>query len=109
MMTEDSWKRLYQSYMLDMNIEYGFGGNLNKHANNVKIPMVIKTFTPHELRHTFCTIMFEAGIDALTAKEQMGHADIQTTLSIYTHLSTQHKESQVNKLDEFLKNEERCV
>ena len=102
MMTDDSWKRLYQSYMLDMNIEYGFGGNVNKHANNIKIPMVIDTFTPHELRHTFCTIMFEAGIDAMTAKEQMGHSDIQTTLSIYTHLSAQHKENQVNKLDAFL-------
>lgn len=102
MMTEDSWKRLYQSYMLDMNIEYGFGGSINKHANNVDVPMVINTFTPHELRHTFCTIMFEAGIDALTAKEQLGHSDIKTTLSIYTHLSAQHKETQVNKLDVFL-------
>ena len=78
MMTDDSWKRLYQSYMLDMNIKYGFNGAINKHANNVEIPMIINTFTPHELRHTFCTLMFEAGIDALTAKEQMGHADIQT-------------------------------
>jgi len=102
MMTEDSWKRLYQSYMLDMNIEYGFGGSINKYANNVDVPMVISTFTPHELRHTFCTIMFEAGIDALTAKEQLGHSDIKTTLSIYTHLSAQHKETQVNKLDAFL-------
>jgi integrase len=102
MMTEDSWKRLYQSYMLDLNIHYGFGDTVNKHVNNIEIPMIINTFTPHELRHTFCTIMFEAGIDALTAKEQMGHADIQTTLSIYTHLSAQHKELQTNKLDEFL-------
>jgi integrase len=46
--------------------------------------------------------MFEAGIDALTAKEQLGHSDIKTTLSIYTHLSAQHKEKQVNKLDVFL-------
>jgi len=102
MMTEDSWKRLYQSYMLDMNIEYEFGGSINKHACNVNVPMVIDTFTPHELRHTFCTIMFEAGIDALTAKEQLGHSDIKTTLSIYTHLSAQHKATQVNKLDAFL-------
>jgi integrase len=104
MMTEDSWKRLYQSYMLDMNIEYEFGGSINKFANNINVPMLITPFTPHELRHTFCTIMFEADIDALTCKEQMGHADIQTTLSIYTHLSAQHKESEVNKLDDFLKN-----
>ena len=105
MMTDDSWKRLYQSYMLDMNIEYGFGGSLNKHKNNIKIPMVIDTFTPHELRHTFCTIMFESGIDATTAQEQMGHSDIQTTLSIYTHLSSKHKEKQINKMDAFLANE----
>ena len=102
MMTEDSWKRLYQSYMHDMNIQYGFGGqDVSKYAP-IKIPMVINEFTPHELRHTFCTIMYEAGIDAMTAKEQMGHSDIKTTLSIYTHLSQQHKEIQVNKLDAFL-------
>ena len=102
MMTEDSWKRLYQSYMTDLNIQYGFGGQDVSKFSPIKLPMVINTFTPHELRHTFCTIMFEAGIDAMTAKEQMGHSDIQTTLSIYTHLSQQHKEKQVNKLDAFL-------
>lgn len=101
MMTEDSWKRLYNTYMLDMNIHYGFNDTVSKFSMH-KAPMVIKTFTPHELRHTFCTIMFEAGIDALTAKEQLGHSDIKTTLSIYTHLSQQHKEAQVNKLDAFL-------
>ena len=105
MMTDDSWKRLYQSYMTDMNIEYGLGGSVNKHANNVAIPMLIQTFTPHELRHTFCTIMFESGIDATTAQEQMGHSDIQTTLSIYTHLSSKHREKQINKMDAFLANE----
>ena len=102
MMTDDSWKRLYQSYMFDMNLKYGFNGEAPSKFSPTKIPMLIPTFTPHELRHTFCTIMFEAGLDALTAKEQMGHSDIQTTLSIYTHLSAQHKELQVNKLDAFL-------
>ena len=103
MMTEDSWRRLYESYMLDLNVEYAYGGSINKFANNSNIRMIIPTFTPHELRHTFCTTLFEAGVDALTAKDQMGHADIQTTLSIYTHLSSQHKEIQANKLDDFYK------
>jgi integrase len=103
MMTEDSWKRLYQSYMHDMNIEYGYNGDApNKYAP-IKIPMMITPFTPHELRHTFCTIMYEAGIDALTAMEQLGHSDIKTTLSIYTHLSTKQKENDIQKLDKFLK------
>lgn len=102
MMTEDSWRRLYQSYMHDMNIKYGYKEAPNKFSP-IKIPMLIAPFTPHELRHTFCTIMYEAGIDALTAKEQLGHSDIKTTLSIYTHLSSQHKENDIKKLDEFFK------
>jgi integrase len=102
MMTDDSWRRLYDSYMHDLNIEYGFNGDAPSKYSPTKIPMRITPFTPHELRHTFCTIMYEAGIDALTAKEQLGHADIKTTLSIYTHLSSQHKENDVKKLDAFL-------
>ena len=104
MMTDDSWRRMYDSYMTDLNIKYGFGG-VDKAPNKfapTKMPMLITPFTPHELRHTFCTIMYEAGLDALTAMEQMGHADIQTTLSIYTHLSNQHKENDIKKLDTFL-------
>ena len=101
MMTDESWKRVYQSYMIDMNLRYGFNGSPPNKYDPRKAPMMIKPFTPHELRHTFCTIMYEAGIDALTAKEQMGHSDIKTTLSIYTHLSTAHKEIQVDKLDAF--------
>ena len=103
MMTDDSWRQLFKSYMHDMNLEYGFNGDAPNKYSPTKIPMMITPFTPHELRHTFCTIMFEAGIEALTAKEQMGHADIQTTLSIYTHLSNAHKENDIKKLDKFLK------
>ena len=103
MMTDDSWRRLYQSYLHDLNIKYGYNGDAPNKFSPTKIPMLISPFTPHELRHTFCTIMYEAGIDALTAKEQLGHADIKTTLSIYTHLSSQHKENDLKKLDEFLK------
>ena len=105
MMTDDSWKRLYQSYMHDMNLKYGFNGEVPSKFSPIKIPMVITPFTPHELRHTFCTTMFEAGMDAVTAKEQMGHADIQTTLSIYTHLSSKHKTIQADKLDAFYDDE----
>jgi integrase len=46
--------------------------------------------------------MYEAGIDVLTAKEQMGHSDERTTLSIYTHLDRQHKKKNISKLDEYL-------
>ena len=41
--------------------------------------------TMHCLRHNYCTMLFEKKVDLLTAKEYMGHEDIETTLKIYTH------------------------
>ncbi len=102
MMTDTAWKRLFDSYMTDLNLEYGnFTSTPNKFAP-VKAPMMITPFTPHELRHTFCTIMYEAGVDVLTAKEQMGHSDVKTTLEIYTHLDAEKKKNDISKLDAFL-------
>lgn len=64
MMSDTSWKRLFDSYMYCMNLEYGvFNKKYSKFAPE-KIPMSIRPFTPHMLRHTFCTIMYEAGICA---------------------------------------------
>lgn len=101
-MTDDSWRRLMQTYLHDMNLKYGsFIKKPPKYAP-VKIPMVIQPFTPHCLRHTFCTMMYEAGVDLYTAKEQMGHADVQTTLNIYTHLQKAHQEKNIAKLDDYL-------
>lgn len=58
--------------------------------------------TAHCLRHTYCTILFEAGVDVLTAKELMGHADISTTMKIYTHLRDRQKASSITRLDAYL-------
>ena len=40
---------------------------------------------PHKLRHTFCTMLFDADVDLKTVQYLMGHSDPQTTLSIYAH------------------------
>ena len=44
------------------------------------------TWTPHELRHTYATILYEAKVPEYTAQFFMGHTDIATTRKIYTHL-----------------------
>lgn len=41
-------------------------------------------FTPHQLRHAYATILHENGIAAKDAQEILGHAQISTTLDIYT-------------------------
>lgn len=43
--------------------------------------------TPHCLRHNYCTLLYDLGVDVYTAKVFMGHAKVETTMEIYTHLS----------------------
>ena len=44
------------------------------------------TCTPHQLRHAFATLCFEAGIPEKTAQGLLGHAQLSTTADIYTEL-----------------------
>ena len=104
MMTESSWKRLLESYLCDMNLKYGKFAKTVKKFSPEKIPFVIEPFTLHCLRHTFCTMMYEAGVDILVAQKQMGHSDVKTTLAIYTHLEQEHKQNNISKLDEYISN-----
>lgn len=96
-----TWNRKWDSYIAKLNRKYGdFSGCIIK--ENEKLPIVIPHFTAHWCRHTFITMLYLAGVDVLTAKEQAGHNDIRTTMSIYTHLDGQYKQKNMNKLDEFL-------
>ena len=114
MHTPSSWRRMWDSYLTDLNAKYGdFSAyqQINKNGEIRKVtskydprgmPFVIPKITPHWLRHTFATMLYMAGVDVLTAKEQLGHTDIKTTLGIYTHLDANHKRKSMNKLDDFL-------
>ena len=64
--------------------------------------MTIPPITMHWLRHTFCTLLYLAGVDVVQACAQMGHADVSTTLRIYIHLDAIHKRKSVDKLDAYL-------
>lgn len=98
-MRESAWQRLWNSYMQTLNQQYGDFIDMPTAQN---IPIVIPTFTPHCLRHTYCTMLYESGIDAVTAKNLMGHKDISTTLGIYTHLSREKAQTDIEKLNSFL-------
>jgi len=59
-----------------------FFGDLKKVYPN------IKRLTPHELRHTYGTLLYESGTDLKTLSKIMGHGSIQITADIYVHEST---------------------
>ena len=47
--------------------------------------------TMHYVRHNYCTMLFEQGVDIMTAQYLMGHDDIETTMKIYTHYTEEMK------------------
>jgi len=48
--------------------------------------LIPENLTFHSLRHTYASLMAEAGVDAAYTMAQMGHADARLTLSVYTHV-----------------------
>ena len=108
--TDSSWRGMWDSYLKEINFRHGdfspFQNRPQSKFDPKGIPFVIPRFTAHWLRHTYCTLLYHAGIDVLTAMKQMGHADVNTTLSIYTHLDSIYKRKAMSKLDTLL--EEVC-
>lgn len=105
-MTPTAWSKLWKSYMRVLNDKYG--GHILEDGQQPGKPgpkvykMTIPPITLHWLRHTFCTLLYLAGVDVVQACAQMGHADVSTTLKIYTHLDAQHKRKSMDKLDAYL-------
>lgn len=55
-------------------------------AEAVKKAGIAKEVTLHTLRHTYATHLLEQGVNIVTIKELLGHANIDTTM-IYLHLA----------------------
>lgn len=51
--------------------------------------------SPHVYRHTFCTELAAAGIEAKSLQYLMGHATISTTLDTYTHINYERAAEQM--------------
>ena len=65
----------------------------------------LPTITPHVCRHTYCSNMAKSGVSPKTLQYLMGHADIATTLNVYTHLKYDDVEKEVRELEKKLSGE----
>lgn len=57
---------------------------------------------PHDMRHTFATALYDAGVDVKSAQYYLGHSDIRVTMELYTHLSEEKEKKSRAALIGFL-------
>ena len=91
-MSERSFRSAWNSFitkaeeMMNKDSKRWYGNRTGQ--NKAKMPpwkeLNIRT---HDFRHSYCTMLYELGIDIKTAQIWMGHADEAMTRQIYTHLS----------------------
>jgi integrase len=53
----------------------------------------------HDLRHSTASILYDMGWSLKDIQDWLGHADIETTGNIYTHISNQRKQIQAKTLE----------
>jgi integrase len=78
MLTDSAIKRHLESFLYSINKD---------------IDEPIK-FTCHQLRHSYCTMLYYAGVKIKKAQELMGHASADMVYDIYTHLDEQRENAE---------------
>lgn len=76
----------------------GLHYTLEKHLKDANVPHICF----HGFRHTHASMLFSAGVTPKEAQERLGHANIATTMDIYTHLSEENKVSALDKLEKYI-------
>ena len=62
----------------------------------------LKSITTHGLRHTHCSLLFEAKAPLKEVQVRLGHKDVKTTLDVYTHVTKKAQASTIEKFNDYL-------
>jgi integrase len=86
LVTSTAWKCAWNSYITALSAKAG-------HPVNIRA---------HDLRHTYCTMLRDAGVDMHQAMIWMGHADEKMILHIYDHVTDNRTQSSINQVESML-------
>ena len=62
-----------------------YAGSFRSFMKTASAELGVPNLTPHELRHTYGTLMRERGVDIYTIQKVLGHSNISVTAGIYVH------------------------
>ena len=86
LMTDTAFRRAWDSYLTALSRAAGH-------------PVSIR---PHDLRHTYCTMLADADVSIKQAMLWMGHADEKMILHIYDHVGEKRTRNSVKKVEKML-------
>lgn len=103
MLTESAIKRHLESFLYDLNLIYEkekkeIDDNFELNNNN-KIK-----FTCHQLRHSYCTMIYYSDVKIKEAQNLMGHSSAKMVYDIYTHLDTINNKNTFDKMNSYIEN-----
>lgn len=73
-----------------------------KWLNKIINDHYLKKITVHGFRHSHASALFAAGATIKEVQERLGHEDAQTTMNIYTHVTSKQNKNAVKKLSSYL-------
>ena len=106
--TRTTWRVAWNSYVNSMEkaingVDRRWYGRTKEHkqilADGGKLPPWVPfTVVPYDLRHSFCTMCRDNGVELNTCRQWMGHADVQMILKIYDEVTDNRNEIEAERL-----------
>lgn len=104
--TKSRYEAAWLRYCTDLGCVYDTGrrratGKTAKDGRPLEKKIMAATFTAHQLRHEYASVLVECGIPETVAKSLMGHADIMTTKRWYAEAKQSNVAAAKDVLDKY--------
>lgn len=106
--TLQTWKTAWKSYLFSMETAINgcqkrWYGKTKEHkkmlAEDMPLPAWVDfDIVPYTLRHAFCTMCRDSGVELNTCRRWMGHADAKMILKVYDSVSEDRSAQELQKL-----------
>lgn len=105
--TVQSWRSVWESYKNCLETQINgcperWYGRKREHKGKKLQPFIHVSFTPYDLRHSFCTMCRDNGVEINTCIHWMGHKDAKMILKIYDEYSSERGRKEAEKLKKSL-------
>lgn len=105
--TVQAWKSVWESYVSEMETAINgcserWYGKKKEHKGKELPPFIHFTVVPYDLRHSFCTMCRDNGVEINTCIHWMGHKDAKMILKIYDEYNAERGKKEAEKLEKSL-------